>query len=142
MGLGSPSPYLCQKEAQKRGSHSNGRQKSKVWGNIMELIEKIEKTDTMTKSWERQRQECRRMKNECQVQLSTAMPSCFRNCYISNSNCTQCVSLSAFRQPLLPGPDPLGKKTPPATTSRCQIATVPNVSLAECRQRCSRAQIY
>ena len=41
------------------------------------------------------------------------------------SNCTQCLYLSAYRQPLPPGPDSLGKKTPPATTSRCQIATVP-----------------
>ena len=31
---------------------------------------------------------------------------------LSNSNCTQCLSLSACREPLPPGPDPIGKETP------------------------------
>ena len=43
---------------------------------------------------------------------------------LSNSNCTQCLSLSACRQPLPPGPDPIGKKTAlgndePVSNSNC-----------------------
>ena len=32
-------------------------------------------------------------------------------CPLINSNCTQCLSLSPFHQPLPPGPDPIGEKT-------------------------------
>ena len=34
----------------------------KLWENVMEVIVKIEKTNTMTNTSERQRQECRTMK--------------------------------------------------------------------------------
>ena len=44
---------------------------------------------------------------------------------LSNSNCTQCLSLAAWRQLLPPGPDPLEEKTcPRPATMSCQIATV------------------
>ena len=46
---------------------------------------------------------------------------------LSKLRVNQCSSLSVCRQPLPLGPDPLGKKPPPATTSRCQVATVPIV---------------
>ena len=46
---------------------------------------------------------------------------------LSNSKCTQCLSLAACHQPLPPGPRSTRKNPPPAMTSRCQIATVPSV---------------
>ena len=46
-----------------RGCHK------KNWENVMKVIVRIEKTNTITNTWERQsqRQECRRMKNNCSV---------------------------------------------------------------------------
>ena len=34
-------------------------------------------------------------------------------CPLINSNCTQCLYLSPFHQPLPPGPDPIGEKNAP-----------------------------
>ena len=60
-------------------------------------------------------------------------------CYTSKINCTQCFSLFARRQPLPPpGPNPLGKKTSTATTSRCQIATVWRCCMSSTEKKASR----
>ena len=48
-------------------------------------------------------------------------PAHFHDALLSNSNCTQCLYLSAWHQLLPPGPDSI-EKTPPATTSLCHIA--------------------
>ena len=93
----------------------------KLWENVMDVIVKIEKTNTMTNTWGKTKTDKDKNVGEWRI---TAAPSCVGNCYISNSNCTQCLSPAACHQPLPPGPDPLGKKPSRATTSRCQLATV------------------
>ena len=49
--MGPPPPTFVKKRPENATATANVGKSRKVWGNIMELIVKIEKTNTMTNTW-------------------------------------------------------------------------------------------